>query len=835
MRALIFRYAVKSIFYGKKKSLLIAFLYFVSTVFFVVEALSLYNYQINSSRQLDNTFGIHDGIFLCDTLQAAGLIKSSDFISEAGTITICAEGFRNEDHKDRTIILGHVDDPAVSLSRIHLVEGELPQNENEIALEQSLLNFIYPGTKVGDKIEMQLFAPESESRTFTLSGIMGNISNLQWNITEGMLPMMNAIVSADVYPDSSIYNFVNIVYSGDREQLDTFVNNLLQTEGVFRYIGNQRASYDALGLVGGSDSSISVIILIAVLLMLTLAVLSAVSYIYKRGNGETVGLLKTAGFSASSVTGFFTVKSLLLLIPSVSIGLLAGWILSFVVSTAVSGADGLEGVAVVLFVCGVVIILFSLLFNVLNSAAECRKTVIENLRPTGGSTSQKPQKPFAYTTTDPILLYSVKNFMLNGRETAASCIMVFLAVLIMFTALSITSQMQSELQSMARPYDLRLGFPDEEVTMLSVKLNNGLGISDNEYAALKESPDVEDILGLKRFDVYELTTDEVDYSYLSSNYDIFMEHKKVLGFPDEYELLGNRLYGVDDDILERLKKYLIAGDIDAQALRTGDEVILTVSGRATEHRIGDTIKLAQGINSDPYSPSFDSIALWQREVKIAALVYYEGGISDDPMLKECLHGMIWHEDAFEQAGLTLKYRETYLTVSDKDYYDLLSGLINDLKLYYNDGIFPMLADDFLQETKAFENSYNSFAAITTVLSIGLFIFSLISLASAVTAKITRRRKIFGFMRAIGLTKGQLFNMIFTENAISLFIAYCLGIGCSICLSLIFFAESPASTGYPVTQSVVLFLIYFAITALICLLTAASNFRLTIIDCVRYTE
>ena len=832
MKSLTFKYALKSIFFGKRKSLLTAFLYFVSTVFFVVEALSLYNYQINSSRQLDNTFGIHDGIFLCDTLQAADLIKSNDLISEAGTITVCAEGFRSEEYKDRTIILGHADDPAVSLSRINMTEGELPQNENEIALEQSLLNFIYPGSKVGDEIEMQLFMPQNETRTFTLSGIMGNMSNLQWNVSDGMLPMMNAVVSADFCPDSSIYNFVNIDCNGDSEQLDALVNDLLQTEGIARYIGNQRFYYDALGLVGGSGSSIGVTALISVLLMLTLAVLLAVSYIYKRGNGETVGLLKTAGFSASSVTAIFTVKSLLLLLPSVITGLLAGWVLSSFVSTAVSGVDGLEGVPVVLSVCGAVIILFSLLFNVSNSAAECRKNVIENLRSTGGSTSQKPS---AYTTTDPILLYSVKNFILNGRETAASCIMVFLAVLIMFTALSVTSQMKSALQDMARPYDMRLGFPDEEVTMLSVKLNNELGISDNEYTALKESPDVGDILGLKRFDVYELTTDEVDYSCLSSNYDIFMEHKKVLGFPDDYNLLGSRLYGADDDILERLKKYLIAGDIDVQALKSGDEVILTVSGRDTGHRVGDTVKLAQGINSDPYAPSFDSITLWQREVKIAALVCYDNDISDDPMLRECLHGMIWHEDAFEQAGLTLQYRETYLTVSDKDYYDSLSGLINDLKLYYNDGMFPMLVDDFLQESKAFENSYNSFAAITTVLSIGLFIFSLISLASAVTAKITKRRRIFGFMRAIGLTKGQLFSIIFTENAISLFIAYCLGIGCSICLSFIFFSESPAGTGYPAAWSVILFLVYFSITALMCLLTASSNFRHTIIDCIRYTE
>ena len=830
MRSLTFRYALKSIFYSKRKSLLIAFLYFVSTVFFTVEALSLYNYQINSSRQLDNTFGIHDGIFLCETLQAANSIKSGDSVAQAGTITIRAQGIRNEDYRDRSVILGYADDTAVSLSRINLTEGELPQNENEIALEQSLLNFIYPGTRVGEKIEMQLFLPQIESRTFTLSGIISNMSNLQWNVSEGMLPMMNAVVSADFYPDSSLYSFVNIAYTGDTEQLEVFINSALQTVGVSRYIGNQRSHYDALGLTG--DSSTSVIVLIAALLVLTLAVLLAVSYIYKRGNGETVGLLKTAGFSAGSITGFFAVRSLLILLPSVLTGLLAGWILSLLVSSAVSGVSVLEGTAAVLSVCGTVIILFSLLFNGVNAAAECKKTVIENLRPTGGSTSQKSS---AYTTADPVLLYSVKNFILNGRETAASCVMVFLAVLIMFTALSVTSQMQSALQAMARPYDLRLGFPDSEVTLLSVKLNNGLGISENEYSALKDSPDVEDILGLKRFDVYELTEKEVDYSYLSDNYDIFMEHKKALGFPDEYNLLYNRLYGVEDDVLERLKKYLIAGEIDAQALRSGDEVIMTVSGRDTRHRVGDRIKLAQGVNSDPYSPSFDSIILWQREVKIGALVCYDGSVSDDPMLKECLHGMVWHEDAVEQAGLELQYRETYLTVSDKDYYDSLSGLINDLKLYYNDSAFSMLVDDFLQESKAFENSYNSFAAITTVLSLGLFVFSLISLASAVTAKITRRRRIFGFLRAIGLTKGQLFSIIFTENAISLFIAYCLGIGCSVCLSFIFFSMSSGSSGYPAAQSAAVFLTYFAITALICLLAAGSNFRRTIIDCIRYTE
>lgn len=827
MSSLTLRYALKSILFSKKKSLLTAFLYFISTAFFVVEALSLYNYQINSSRRLDNTFGVHNGIFLCETAEAAQAIKSSELVSEAGTITIRAEGVRNDDYKDRNIILGCADDAAVDLNRINTVEGELPENENEIALEQSLLNFIYPNTKVGDKIEMQLSVPESESRTFTLSGIISNMSNLQWNAAEGGRPMMNAVVSDDFYSNSSVYCFVSIAFSGSDEQLDGFVNSILQTEGVVRYIGNQKADYDALGLIGGSENSFGIIILIAVLLVLTLAVLWAAAYIYKRGSEKTTGLLKAAGFSTGSVTEIFTVRALLLLLPSVVIGLIAGYILSLFVSTAVSGADRLEGATVILTVCGAVIILFSLLFNVFNSAAECRKTVIENLKPTDGGVSQKPS---SYTTTDPIFLYSVKNFILNGKETAASCITVFLAVLIMFTALSITSHMKSSLQDMARPYDLRIGFPDEEVTMLSVQLNSGLGISENEYKALKANPDVKDILSMKRFDVYELTEDEVDHSYLSSNYDKFMEHKKLLGFPDEYDLRYNRLYGVDSDVLERLKKYLTDGEIDIQALSSGDEVILTVADENDGYKVGDTIKLAQGVNSDPYAPSFDSITLWQREVKVAALIRYDGDMSDDPMLKECLHGIVWHEDAFEQAGLDLQYCENYLTVSDKDYYSSLSGLINDLKLYYNDGRFSMLVDDFLQESKAFENSYNSFISVTTVLSIGLLAFSLISLASVITAKITKRRKLFGFMRAIGLTKGQLFSIIFSENALSLFIAYCLGVGCSVCLGFMF-----SGGGYPFVQAVVLFLIYFAVTALICLMAAASNFRHTIIDCIRYTE
>lgn len=833
MRSLIFRYALKNVIYNKKKSFLTAFLYFISTVFFIVEALSLYNYQISSSRRLDNTFGVHDGIFLCSASEYTDTIKNNSCVAEAGTIAVRAEAFRNENFQDREIILGYPDESAVSLCRIDLIEGELPKNENEIALEQSLLNFIYPDANVGEEIEMQLFMPQSESRTFRLTGIMNNISDLQWDASEGTLPMINAVVSADFFPDSDIYSFVSIDYTGDARQLDTFVNSMLQTEGISAFTGNQRSFYDALELIGGSDNKAGMIVIITILLVFTLSILLAASYIYKRGSGETVGLLKTAGFSVSSVMAFFVIKFLILLIPSVLIGSFAGLAFSMLVSESVIGTNELEGVFEVLSVCAAVIISFSLLFNVLNAAAECKKPTIENLRPTS---DVKRQKPSSYTSTDPVLLYSVKNFILNGKEIAASCIMVFLAVLVMFTSLAVTSQMRSNLDMMARPYDLYMAFPDTEITALSVKLNNELGISDNEYNTLKASPDAGDILGLKCFDVYELTAEETDYSYMTpSTYDLFMKHKKIIGFPSEYNLIYNRLYGVDDDVLERLKKYLIAGEIDVDALRTGEEIILTVADGEQKFKVGDTISLAQGVNSDPDDPSFDSISLWQHEVKIAALISYSGENSDDPLLKECLHGMIWHEDAFERVELDMHYREIYVSVADKEQYDSLSGLINDLRLYYSNGSFSMLINDFLQESKAYESSYSSFRTITVIISVGLFIFSLVCLAAAVTAKITKRRRIFGFLRAVGLTRYRLFSIIFLENFISLFIAYVLGTLCSIGLSFLFLSGSSAGINYPFAQSILLFLIYFVITALICLLAAVSNYRHTIIDLIRYAE
>lgn len=831
---LILRLAFKSIACEKKKSMLIGFLYFVSAAFFTAEAFVLCNYGISSALRLDNTFGVHDGIFLCGTEAAVDFIKNDSNVYEAGTINVYASAVRSDEYSDREITIGTADEMAVKLNRISLIEGDFPDSSNEIVLEQSFLNFTYPNAKTGDKIKMDLISPEFGEKTFILSGIMNNISNLQWNTENRKPPMINALVSENCFRNKCLYSFVSVKYTNDNTDIQVLSDELLKKDSVLFYLKNQRGSIAALSFMGQNES----IIAVAVLLVFTVIILLSVSIIYRKGSSQAVGLLKTVGFSVKSILMFFTVKFSALILPSVLFGSLAGFAAAVFIEIQNGGFYAYENAPIILGMCVLSVIIASVLFTVKSINKECQNTVVENLRSQETEESNIPT--ITFTTEKPLLLYSVKSFIINGKETAAACIMIFISVLITYIGFFVFSYFGANIESELRPYDFRISFAEEYVTVMSTYRNNCLGITDTEYEALKSCNDVKDIVGIKKFMIYELTENEVDYTgEVFGSAEEFIECKASFGFPKDKYIMLNKLTGADNEALERLNKYVKAGKIDLEALSSGDEVIICGNNNTDfKYKVGDVIKLANILNEDSEAIDTSKMKLFETEVRVGGLVEYDDN-AEDRLLKEQLQGLVWSESAFEKVfGFKFNYRDIRITVSDKDCYDNLSTLINDLNIRYssesinsNDGIIIFFD---LQQSKAYEQAYSSFISIALTVSVGCAVFSLVSLISAVITKITKRRRIFGFLRAAGLNKQQMLAMIFSENLLSFVISFVSGIffGFGLCMILSRFVEPAAAPLLPLT---VFFGIYALILGVVCCEAAAANFRISIIDCIRYNE
>lgn len=103
-------------------------------------------------------------------------------IEEVGRIKV----FTNiQSYKDsNSIDMGTIDEQAISLGRLQLMEGAFPKEDNEIVVEKYLLDKIHPNAKIGDEIRLPLTIEQEdrqiiENKSFKLSGVI-DTWNREW-------------------------------------------------------------------------------------------------------------------------------------------------------------------------------------------------------------------------------------------------------------------------------------------------------------------------------------------------------------------------------------------------------------------------------------------------------------------------------------------------------------------------------------------------------------------------------------------------------------------------------------------------------------------------------
>lgn len=807
-----FFHALKSIKFNKARSIGAALICFVCAAFFTAEALALRNFKTGNTRALDNSFGIHNGIFACNSEQQSAIKNSEDF-TETGTISVLFRGVRDKNYPEREIVVGSADESALKLQKIHLTGGGFPRSSDEIALEQTLVNFLYPSAKIGDKITLEITEPEVREAEFTLVGILGNFSNLQWDSKEQSKPMINALTVNDG-EQTALYSFVSVL--GEAENPERF-------GGIF--CPNRRDSYDALKAITGISSDASATIIIAALAVFTLAVMIIAAYALSRGHGKTIGLMKTAGFSGKTILRFLAVSSAIIYVPSAIVGAASGAGISVLLSGELpSGSFAFAAI------CCAAALAVLLPANLILAKKECRKTVIENLRSAEQESSVQSTK---FTTDKPAVLYAVRNFLVNGKETAASCVMVYLSVVVIFVIAAVFQTVNNDyFRGKPWSFDVVMSTPGYNITSLQIPRYPEGTVSDSEFNALRESRDVNVAVGEKSLCVFVLDESKpfAVPEFYADKPDLaekFIYDKNAVGVPD-CAIEEDILFGYDDKSMLYLEKYVVDGKFDLNALASGKEIVWRKYKDGENHSVGDKIKLGFCLNHNPENPSYEDIEYREIEVMVAAVVDVPDTSSSDvdKLYQYCLDGhLIWSEKAFESIVPTKKYDSVYLLAADrKKGFDESLELINELKMYYGD---MLIVRDNLQQSLIFWQSYNTFMTISLIVSGGLALFSVLSITIVTITKLSKRRKVFGFLRAVGLTKRQMIKTILLENGLSAAAAFAYGLACGAAV-LITMGSGAEGLFYPALLAAA----YFAAVAATSAAATNRGFKTTIIDCVR---
>lgn len=824
--SVIFSFVKKHLAHYRKLSLIMAFLYAFSAFFFVTEALAICSYYTSNQKQLDDIFGVHDGVFLCggDFLPKA----EESGVSSFGVISVRALAANDGDFSSRPIVLGTADAEGLELSRIGVAAGRMPQAENEIVLEQTYLNLFYPDAKIGDEIVMQITKPILTENTykFVLCGVLRDFSSLQWNSEATKKAMPNAVISDKLFKNAPLYSFVNIDFDGEKAELQALADRLTAENKIIAYQPNQRENYDLAAL--GRSRTAPLIIVAAVMLMLVVAALSVVSALAKRGRAETIGLLKIAGFDVSGILKFYRIKAVMLIAPSVIIGSLIAAAFSGLIVT-VKGSDFI----IALFCAALIAAIAYLLFTA-GVKKESEKSVEENRK--RRAFFARDTKTVLYKGENPVFLYALKSCLLNSSGNAAASVMIFFSIITITVTSYFASGMLSNAQGLTNGYDVGvLSGNSSYISLVQVPLEPERGMYKSDYTALKKNGDVDEILGFQRLNVFRLTAEEVPKLYADEEKESFFRAKNMFGYPTELNLDEQRLLGVEDEVLEKLNGYVVDGKIDLRALSSGDEIAVCNSEKTpVEYRAGDVVRIAQVINKNPDDAMISDYYLLDKEVRVGAVVKYPEASAQDKLIRTNLLGYVWSEKAFEKIGLHMNYSNVYLNVAQKENINSLSGLLGQLRAYYKERIN---ITDNLQEATAVKKFCDSFSLFAAMISLGLAVFSLISLMLAVSAKLTNQKKTFGFLRAVGLTRAEMFLIILTENALALGAAVILAAVCGagLCAMLYKSGAGQIAAVFPTTELILLVLAYSVCIISICAFAIRRFFRQSIIDCIRTNE
>jgi ABC-type lipoprotein release transport system permease subunit len=107
------------------------------------------------------------------------ILGQNEKVSRIGTTALVGYGKYNEYEME----INGIDQEAIDLLNLELLEGSFPKDKNDIVIEKWILEKVYPGKKVGDKIIVPcgIFKRSAgkiediKNMEFTLSGVMENL------------------------------------------------------------------------------------------------------------------------------------------------------------------------------------------------------------------------------------------------------------------------------------------------------------------------------------------------------------------------------------------------------------------------------------------------------------------------------------------------------------------------------------------------------------------------------------------------------------------------------------------------------------------------------------
>lgn len=780
---------------SKAKSVLICITIMLTTTLLTSVGIICNNWLKTNKAATIEYSGSFEGIYKRVNKDKLDIIKNNASIDQYGIY----KAIGTSQYEDSNLGLIYADNTIKNMANIKFEDGTMPEKENEIAIESGYLNLLNNGAKIGDKIKLSyesLSTGEIKEKEFILSGILqtSDISKAQKSYSA--IISKSYFVSEEVDENTKYNVYINIVKPKKltADEVKESILSIAKNMGIEEYDVRINTDYinasnpDPQVIAGGIVVAL-IIILSSMLVIYSIFYVSVINKVYEYGKLRAVGATKR------QIRKIILREGFILSCISIPLGIAIGYLIGQVVILKALKMDryGVGGMNIFIAIGVAVITVISVLLSLLKPMKmACNISPVEAMRYDGNDSKQKKRKGYEEINLKKI---TFANLSRNKKRTVITLLSLSLSGILFIVASTIMNCMNPE--NMAKDHSLG------DITVYLDNYDWNEDGSNNLYDIQANNPlgkemceRLENIPGVKKINMEKSAWASIDIGAGEKNLE--------------------DIQGFDKEFYDELSEHLVEGEINKEALESGEGLVYTHPSYAKE--IGIKVGSTQVITI------YDGKDSYKKEFTVLALVDIGGASIRIP---ESVMDSLIKTDTTIRVGLEVKK-------------DMLKSVEEEIKNITDN-------DEYLSYGTLEDSieTYKKSMAITSVLIYSLVIIigviGLMNLINTMITSIITRKRELGILQAIGLSDKQLVKMLQIEGLFytvgTLLITLTLGNILGY-IAVIIFRNTGASYAiydYPLTQTIIMIV---AITLVQILITymVTNNFKKdSLVDRIRYSE
>lgn len=780
---------------SKAKSVLICITIMLTTTLLTSVGIICNNWLKTNKAATIEYSGSFEGIYKRVNKDKLDIIKNNASIDQYGIY----KAIGTSQYEDSNLGLIYADNTIKNMANIKFEDGTMPEKENEIAIESGYLNLLNNGAKIGDKIKLSyesLSTGEIKEKEFILSGILqtSDISKAQKSYSA--IISKSYFVSEEVDENTKYNVYINIVKPKKltADEVKESILSIAKNMGIEEY--DVRINTDYINASNPDPQVIAGGIVVALIIILSsMLVIYSIFYVSVINKVHEYGKLRAVGATKRQIRKIILREGFILSCISIPLGIAIGYLIGQVVILKALKMDryGVGGMNIFIAIGVAVITVISVLLSLLKPMKmACNISPVEAMRYDGNDSKQKKRKGYEEINLKKI---TFANLSRNKKRTVITLLSLSLSGILFIVASTIMNCMNPENMSKDHSlgditvyldnYDWN---EDGSNNLYDIQANNPLGKEMCER--------LENIPGVKKINMEKSAWASIDIGAGEKNLE--------------------DIQGFDKEFYDELSEHLVEGEINKEALESGEGLVYTHPSYAKE--IGIKVGSTQVITI------YDGKDSYKKEFTVLALVDIGGASIRIP---ESVMDSLIKTDTTIRVGLEIKK-------------DMLKSVEEEIKNITDN-------DEYLSYGTLEDSieTYKKSMAITSVLIYSLVIIigviGLMNLINTMITSIITRKRELGILQAIGLSDKQLVKMLQIEGLFytvgTLLITLTLGNILGY-IAVIIFRNTGASYAiydYPLTQTIIMIV---AITLVQILITymVTNNFKKdSLVDRIRYSE